>query len=259
MLWYNYYMTEDLPELSPDLKNTQFLLSFLNSSQHDYFFDVVDAIFLSEFIVKKFNVGDFPNFETVCSFPLPHSLIDKKEMEITMNEKVRSFCQKIRVQFGSKDSEKRIELPFSLEGTFDPISNKITLDDCIILTSGENFKLDEVEFDTAIVRDRISNLPLQGRNLFIMCHNHPYINTDEASQKIAYNLDDKIKEKYGILYPGQNLSLQDIYQLVFTKFNIFPEAKTNVKFLTAVLLPNGELVIMDIIQNPDGTSSLIRY
>lgn len=92
----------------------------------------------------------------------------------------------------------------------------------------------------------VANANKENKNVYILGHTHPNISEDEKSQTLANQISEEIKEKYGIKEPGLNISLQDLYQLVYFQEAVKSWVKKDSKIYLTLLMYDGTMEAISI-------------
>jgi len=144
------------------------------------------------------------------------------------------------------EADFRKEFPFCLTGKIE--NSKLEINNMATLYSSD---IETLSADVVYPDSKITNTELNtainnpNTNVFILGHTHPNVPEEIKNTKIAAKISKENKEKFGTREPGLNISLGDLYQLE----SIAEQKGTEIKMMSAVLMYNGELVIIGTNNN----------
>lgn len=250
---------EPHPEDLKSLELLDIIQGNLDLDALDYYFEVFDLLAVSKKYSKHFQ-GSLPDYETFQRIPFPIEKLEKLSVKFHSSDKLKIEVKKLIKRISSLESKERSEYPIVISGEFN--EGKLTFEELIL---AEEPKPQELLLEVNITFDSLNNLirefrekSVSGTNCFIFCHNHPNLTESESSDQMATIFEEDFVNQNLLKKPGFNLSTGDIEQFVFLK-NHFSKTENlkDIKFLYGVFMPDGKIVVLDIIDSDEG-SKIVR-
>lgn len=191
-------------------------------------------------ISKEQNLFDF---ESQSNIPIPLEKIGDTGQTFmvssTPSEILDVFVEMIN------EKETALEYPFLLTGTAN--DDTISLVDISLLYSNSQVLQSRVVYvDSQLLGNTVNNANESGRNIYVIGHTHPKVSEDEKNKTLTSKVSEEIKNKYGIKDVGLNLSLQDLYQLVYFQEALKGKIPEGSKVYLTVLMYDGTFEAISI-------------
>ncbi len=209
----------------------------------DYTLQIATDSGFGELIRDISNRNNLINFEAQSNIPIPVEKIEETGQTIMASEKSSEFLGILTEMIN--EEETAVEFPFLLTGTHD--IHGITISEFTQLNSHQQELQNRVvNINPELLGDAVSKANTLKRNVYIIGHTHPNIPEEEKSKTLTNQLQEDIKEKYGIKEVGLNLSIQDLYQLISFKEALKGRITEDSKIYLSVLMYDGTLVAISV-------------
>ena len=202
---------------------------------------------LVETISHEFNLK---TFDEKTDIPIPPDKLPQSNLQINIDPETASSLTYISgltnevPEVGEVDFRK--EFPFCLTGKMENNILEISHFAFLHTSSIEKLSADVVYPDSEKTNTELNTaIGDPNTNVFILGHTHPNVPEEIKNTKIAAKISKENKEQFGTREPGLNISLGDLYQLE----SIAEQKGTEIKMMSAVLMYNGELVIIGADNN----------
>ena len=210
-----------------DLKDRT--LQIANESNLNEVIDVVS---------NKFGLNDF---EQKSMIPISTDLIEEGRYSIEVSEDVKK-------QFNTyveliNESDTAFEYPFLVTGKITEQGEIATNNIKQLNTSSETLSNTEIKMSSysKLLIQGINEAKERGENVYILGHTHPVPNLSAKQNSFIERMESETKDKYHIKELGLNLSLSDLYQLVYFEKGMQGIAPVDSKIFLSVLMFDGSV------------------
>jgi hypothetical protein len=184
--------------------------------------------------------------EDKLAIPIPVDLIEDFKQPPILSQEVKdnmlSYLQKIN------NPQTASEYPYLITGKISKLG-KIELNRSDKLHEEEgNFANDTLKmssYDKKLVKE-IDESKKRGDSVYILGHTHPKPNEETRKKAIAENIPKELKNKHQLKELGLNLSLADLYQLVYFQEGVKGYIPDESKVFISVLTFEGQLHLVGI-------------
>jgi len=149
-----------------------------------------------------------------------------------------------------KDESTALEIPFCIVGRTALNENNTGLLQfdrlTFLFTDFDELKQTSVSYNPEKLGMVVANIRKgSSENTLILGHTHPITTPEVQENLLTTKIDAELKSTYGIKEPGLNLSLQDIYQLVYLREHL----EEDIRLILAVIMYNGDKALVEIKDN----------
>ena len=100
--------------------------------------------------------------------------------------------------------------------------------------------------NSKLLGSAVASANKKNKNVYMLGHTHPKIPEDKKSKTLPGQISKEVKETYGIKEPGLNVSLQDLYQLVYFQEAVKSWVKEDSKIYLTLLMYDGTMEAISI-------------
>lgn len=208
--------------------------------------EIAKASGLSEVIDEISKVQNLLDFESQSNIPIPLERIGNTGQTITVSS-TPSETLGVLVEMINEE-ETALEYPFLLTGTSSDGSMSLT-DISLLYSSTQVLQSRVVDVDSQLLGNAVNKANDSGRNIYVIGHTHPKVSEAERSKTLTSNLSEDVKFKYEIKEVGLNLSLQDLYQLVYFQEALKGKIPEGSKVYLTVLMYDGTFEAISVEDN----------
>lgn len=216
------------------------------SDLRDTTIEIAKASGLGEVIDEISKVQNLLDFESQSDIPIPTEKIgvtgETLLVSDTLSETLGVLVEMIN------EEETALEYPFLLTGTATE-GNMSLADISLLYSSPQGLQGRVVQVDSQLLGNAVNKAKELGRNIYVIGHTHPKVSGTEKSKTLTSKLSEDVKSKYGIKDVGLNLSLQDLYQLVYFQKALKGNVPEGSKVYLTVLMYDGTLEAISVEDN----------
>lgn len=156
---------------------------------------------------------DLLTFKDKSSIPIPTKKLEQGNIALDIGQQVKDATNAYTEIINEPKSA--LEFPFLITGKKNGSNNITNL--AMLYDDSKNLNNNIVKMSnySKELYKEVVNANKQSRDIYILGHTHPKPSEESKSGLLTEKLSLEIKQKYGIKELGLNLSLQDLYQLVY--------------------------------------------
>lgn len=207
--------------------------------------EVLDNSDLRIFIKEMWSKYNLNTFEQLSDLPIPIALISTTKTNMDITNEVREHFDTMTEAI--RGDATALEIPFCIVGktTLNEDSREILQFNNLnfLFTDFEKLRQTSVSYSPEKLGEVVAKIrKSSSENTLILGHTHPITPPEIQKDLLTTRIDKDLKEQYGIREPGLNLSLQDIYQIVYLREHL----EDNIRLILAVIMYDGEKVFVEI-------------
>lgn len=224
-------MTEPI-ESYPDLKGKTLKIAY-DSNLGDLIND----------ISGKSNLIDFESQSTI---PIPPELIEEGKLFVILKDEPKEYYDTY-LELINKN-ETALEFPFLLTGKTIQTNNLELTNIKPLHTNIESLKNNIIKMPdySKALGEEIYKKKDIGFDIYVLGHTHPLPKDQTKQNHLTEKLDTETKSRYNIKKLGLNISLQDLYQLVYFEDAVKGIVSPESKILISILMFNGNMTYIYI-------------
>ena len=186
------------------------------------------------------------DFESQSIIPIPTDLIKEGDYSISLSQEIKEHFDAYNELINSE--ETAFEYPFLITGKISETgeikaTNITQLNSTTDILNNEIVKMSSY---SRLLTQNILEAKEKGEDIYILGHTHPIPNQIAKQSSLTEKLDTDSKNRFHIKELGLNLSLQDLYQLIYFEHAIKGIVPPNSKIFLSVLMFNGEVYFINI-------------
>jgi len=186
------------------------------------------------------------DFESQSVIPIPTDLIEEGDYSVSLSQEVKEYFDEYNELINNERTA--FEFPFLITGKSDETS-KIKATNIAQLNSTSDILNNEIlriSSYSRLLTENILKAKEKGDDIYILGHTHPIPNQMVKQSSLTEKIDIDSKNKFHIKELGLNLSLQDLYQLVYFEHAVKGIVPPNSKIFLSVLMFSGEVCFVYI-------------
>lgn len=201
---------------------------------------------LGELINNISSKSNLIDFESQSSIPIPPELIEEGTLSISLKDNPKEYCNTYLELIN--ESETALEFPFLITGETNQSKNLELTDIKPLHSNIDSLKNNIVKMSdySKALGEEIYKKKDSGFNVYVLAHTHPLPKDETKQNHLTEKLDTETKNKYHIRELGLNISLQDLYQLVYFEDSVKGIVPPESKIFISVLMFNGDMTYIYI-------------
>jgi len=186
------------------------------------------------------------DFEKQSIIPISTDLIAEGEYSISISQDVKEHFDTYQELIN--EEETAFEFPFLITGKTNTLGKLETTDIMPLNSNADTLNNDIVKMSSysKLLAQGISEAKTKGADIFILGHTHPIPNQTAKQNSLTEKITTEDKNKFHIKELGLNLSLQDLYQLVYFQDAVKGIVSSDSKIFLSVLMFNGEMNFISV-------------
>ena len=181
------------------------------------------------------------DFSAMSDIPIPPDLLTTDDLAVQIGPVLSDNRQTLLDAMS--DEQTAFEVPYCLYGTTFEVNGKSTTDlSYMEYLLSDSDQTTVVAFDADKLGRVVEKITSNNRlNTLVIGHTHPPVAEATAKNMLTAKLSKEILTRFNIKEIGLNLSLQDLYQLVY----LHEQLGDRINIMSAVLMFDGDWVFVN--------------